>query len=120
MGDTVLQEVRKAADKMGSCDPLWLREKKPPDFHTVEEGDSGPPVVMLHGLFGAMSNWDSTLPLMGEYCKAIALHFPLLNGHRSEVKVKALAVFTEYFVRSRTLSPVTLCGNSLGGSRDCI
>jgi pimeloyl-ACP methyl ester carboxylesterase len=38
-----------------------------------------------------------------------------VTAHRSEVKVKALAAFTEYFVRARKLEPVTLCGNSLGG-----
>jgi pimeloyl-ACP methyl ester carboxylesterase len=52
---------------------------------------------------------------MAEYSKAIALSLPLLSAHRSEVKVKALAMYAEYFVRSRGFAPVSLCGNSLGG-----
>jgi len=72
-------------------------------------------MVLLHGLFGALSNWDTVQPLMAQYAKPIALSLPLLTGHRSEVKVKSLALYTEYFVRSREFAPVTLCGNSLGG-----
>lgn len=72
-------------------------------------------MVLLHGLFGALSNWDSVQPLMAQYAKPIALSLPLLGSHRSEVKVKSLALYTEYFVRSREFAPVTLCGNSLGG-----
>jgi pimeloyl-ACP methyl ester carboxylesterase len=52
---------------------------------------------------------------MEKFCRPIALEFPILTAHRSEVKVKALAAYTEYFVRSRKISPVALCGNSLGG-----
>jgi pimeloyl-ACP methyl ester carboxylesterase len=66
-------------------------------------------------LLGALSNWESTFPLLEEFSHPIALHFPILTAHRSEVKVKALAAFTEYFIRKRKLEPVTLCGNSLGG-----
>jgi pimeloyl-ACP methyl ester carboxylesterase len=78
-------------------------------------GSEGPDLVLLHGLFGALSNWDSVQPLMANYSKPIALSLPLLSAHRSEVKVKSLAVYTEYFVRERGFAPVSLCGNSLGG-----
>jgi pimeloyl-ACP methyl ester carboxylesterase len=78
-------------------------------------GTQGPEMVLLHGLFGALSNWDSVQPLMAEYSRPIALQFPILKGHQSEVKIKALALYTEYFIRSKNFAPVALCGNSLGG-----
>jgi pimeloyl-ACP methyl ester carboxylesterase len=115
MGKGFLQSVKDNLAKWGSVDPLWLKNEQPPEFTTVEMGSDGPEMVLLHGLFGAVSNWNDTQPLMARYCKPIALHFPLLTGHRSEVKVKALALYTDYFVRSRNLQPVALCGNSLGG-----
>jgi len=115
MSRGIFNFVKNSLPKLGSCDPLWLKNEEEPKFSTVEMGTAGPEVVLLHGLFGALSNWDSVQPLMAEFSKPIALSFPLLNAHRSEVKVKSLALFTEYFVRSRQFAPVTLCGNSLGG-----
>jgi 2-hydroxy-6-oxonona-2,4-dienedioate hydrolase len=115
MGKGFLQSVKDNLAKWGSVDPLWLKNEEAPNFETVEMGSDGPEMVLLHGLFGAVSNWNDTQPLMAKYSRPIALHFPLLTGHRSEVKVKSLALFTDYFVRSRNLQPVTLCGNSLGG-----
>ena len=72
-------------------------------------------MVLLHGLFGAVSNWDSTFPLFSKYTKTLALSFPIIHGHRSEVKVWSLAAYTEYFIRMRGIAPSVLCGNSLGG-----
>ena len=112
---SVLEAVRASAEKMGGCDPRWLGNGTEPEFNVVERGTDGPPMLLLHGLFGALSNWDESQPLMGAYTKTCALQFPILTGHRSEVKVKALAAYTEYYIRSRNLAPVVLCGNSLGG-----
>jgi 2-hydroxy-6-oxonona-2,4-dienedioate hydrolase len=111
----ILADVLQAANRMGGCEPQWLKNEKAPDFRTIEQGTAGPEVLLLHGLLGAVSNWDSLLPLLAHHSRAIALEFPILTGHRSEVRVKSLAAFTEYFIRSRNLQPVTLCGNSLGG-----
>ena len=69
----------------------------------------------MHGLFGALSNWDTTIPLFEKYSKPIAIEFPITTAHRSEVKVKSLAVMTEFYIRENSFEPVTLCGNSLGG-----
>jgi pimeloyl-ACP methyl ester carboxylesterase len=104
---------------MDGCDPQWLKRRKHPSFQVVENAANArpgvPDLLLLHGLFGALSNWDSSFPLFAAYANPLALSFPILSGHRSEVKVKALAAYTEYFVRERSLQPVTLCGNSLGG-----
>jgi len=114
----ILEAVHKTALRLGACDPKWLKDGTEPQFSTHEVKEPAkdkPSMVLLHGLFGALSNWDSSFPLFANFCNPIALSFPLLSAHRSEVKVKALAVYTEYFVRSRSLQPITLCGNSLGG-----
>jgi pimeloyl-ACP methyl ester carboxylesterase len=115
MSKKLFSFVKDSLKKIGSDDPLWLKQELEPKFKTVEMGGAGPEIVLLHGLFGALSNWDTVQPLMANYSKPIALSLPLLSGHRSEVKVKSLALYTEYFVRSRGFAPVTLCGNSLGG-----
>ena len=115
MDEAVLEVVRKGAERMGGCTPLWLKENRPPEFTTVEAGTNGPEVLLLHGLFGALSNWDSIFPLAARFCRMSALQFPILTGHRSEVRVKSLAAYTECFIRTRRNAPVVLCGNSLGG-----
>jgi 2-hydroxy-6-oxonona-2,4-dienedioate hydrolase len=115
MAKGIFKFIKYSLPKLGASDPLWVVNEQEPSFKTVEMGDKGPDLVLLHGLFGALSNWDSVQPLMAEYSKTIALSLPLLSAHRSEVKVKALSMYAEYFVRSRNFAPVSLCGNSLGG-----
>ncbi len=115
MAKGIFKFLQQSIKSIGSDDPQWIKQEREPQFKTVELGKAGPDMVLLHGLFGALSNWDTVQPLMAEYAKPIALSLPLLAGHRSEVKVKSLALYTEYFVRSREFAPVTLCGNSLGG-----
>lgn len=115
MNDSVLAEVAKTAERLGGPIPLWLKEKELPDFQALEQGESGPELILLHGLFGALSNWDTCLPLFAEFSKATALEFPIVSGHRSGVRIKALAAYTECFLRIRNLEKVVLCGNSLGG-----
>ena len=111
----IIADVVQTAVRMGGCEPQWLKDNTIPDFRTVEMGNCGPDLLLLHGLLGAVSNWDSVLPLFAKFSKAVALHFPILTGHRSEVRVKSLAAFTDYFIRSRNIQPAALCGNSLGG-----
>lgn len=115
MTTDIFEIVRDSARRMGASDPTWLKEGEAPEFTVTAAGDSGPQMVLLHGLFGAMSNWDTTLPLFAKFCRTQALEFPILTGNRSEVRVKALTSFTEYFLRSRKMGPTILCGNSLGG-----
>jgi 2-hydroxy-6-oxonona-2,4-dienedioate hydrolase len=115
MAKGIFKFVKQSIAKFGSDDPLWIKQEREPEFKTVEMGSAGPEIVLLHGLFGALSNWDTVQPLMAQYSKPIALSLPLLTAHRSEVKIKSLAVYTEYFVRQRQFAPVALCGNSLGG-----
>jgi len=110
-----LEHLKRTALNLGSCDPQWLKSGEKPPITTVESGTIGPELILLHGLFGALSNWESVTPLFAQYCKPIAFQFPLIAGHRSEVKVKSLALLLEYFIRQRNLQPVSLCGNSLGG-----
>lgn len=115
----VFQEVKNTAARSGA-DPHWLKLEETPKFQAVEAdpgtaGEKGPELILLHGLLGALSNWDSVFPHLTNFCRPIALHLPILTAHRSEVKVKSLASYTEFFIRQRNLQPAALCGNSLGG-----
>lgn len=111
----ILKELKATATRLGFSDPQWLREDANPEFKTVELGNKGPELLLLHGLFGALSNWDTVAPKFADYSKPIALHLPILTAPRADVKIKSLALYTEAFIRQRSLAPVAICGNSLGG-----
>lgn len=115
MVKALFKELKATAAKLGFSDPSWLKEEQTPEFKTFEGTGTGPELLLLHGLFGALSNWEKAIPHFAKYSKPIALHFPLLTAPRHEVKIKSLSVFTEAFVRERNLGPVAICGNSLGG-----
>jgi 2-hydroxy-6-oxonona-2,4-dienedioate hydrolase len=115
MAKSIFKFVKDSLPKLGASDPMLSKQEEELQFKTVEMGTKGPEIVLLHGLFGALSNWDTVQPLMAQYAKPMALSFPLLTAHRSELKIKALAHYTERFVLQRGLAPVTMCGNSLGG-----
>jgi pimeloyl-ACP methyl ester carboxylesterase len=91
------------------------------DFVTTEPrpktaSDKDPELLLLHGLFGALSNWEGVLPLFSNYSHPIALQLPILSAPRSEVKIQSLAAHAKRFVDSRAnMAPIAICGNSLGG-----
>ena len=112
--DVLWARLRQSAEHL-DCAPAWLEEGVLPSFSFVEHGERGRTLVLLHGLFGAVSNWDHVQPHLAKFSRVVALDFPLLEAERSEITVQALAVYAEAFLRSEGYERVTLCGNSLGG-----
>lgn len=91
-----------------------MRLKEENGFSFIEEGE-GPVLLLLHGLFGALSNWvDVTERFSARYKVVIPLmpiySLPLLNTN-----VKALANFVHDFLLFKGYKDVILIGNSLGG-----
>lgn len=89
-----------------------IHEEK--DFKYIEVGE-GPVLLLLHGLFGALSNWvDVTSHFSSRYKVVIPLmpiySLPILNTN-----VKALANFVHDFILFKNYNDITLIGNSLGG-----
>src|ERR1043165_1065886 len=83
-------------------------------FKYVEEG-SGEPLVLLHGLFGALSNFKD----LGDYFKqthrVMIPLLPLYDLSLIETSVSGLAKFVSKFIEHHKLDKVHLLGNSLGG-----
>jgi pimeloyl-ACP methyl ester carboxylesterase len=84
------------------------------DFQYIEEGN-GPVLLLLHGLFGALSNWKDVIEhFSGKYKIVIPLMpiytLPLLNTN-----VKALSEFVRDFIVFKKYKDIILIGNSLGG-----
>ncbi len=88
--------------------------KQEEKFKFIEEG-SGEPLVLLHGLFGALSNFKSLIEYFRQYNKVIVPMLPLLDMDILHTSVGGLAKFVNKFLETRNLEKVHLLGNSLGG-----
>ena len=83
-------------------------------FRFIEEGN-GQPLVLLHGLFGALSNFVSLIEYFRNYNKVIVPILPLLDMDILHTSVGGLAKFVNRFIEARQLKDIHLMGNSLGG-----
>ncbi|MDO9375155.1 MAG: alpha/beta hydrolase [Bacteroidota bacterium] len=83
-------------------------------FKYIEEGQ-GEPLMLLHGLFGALSNF---MPLIEHFKlthKVIVPMLPLLDLDLLHTSVGGLQKFVQKFIEFRGYNNIHLLGNSLGG-----
>src|SRR5687767_11202300 len=83
-------------------------------FRWVEEGE-GEPLVLLHGLFGALSNFENLIEYFRQHNKVIVPILPLFELDILHSTAGGLAKFVNKFLDARDLENVHLLGNSLGG-----
>jgi pimeloyl-ACP methyl ester carboxylesterase len=83
-------------------------------FKYVEEGN-GEPLVLLHGLFGALSNFKDLVDYFKNTHKVIIPLLPLYDLTLLETSVSGLSRFVNKFVEHQKLRDFHLLGNSLGG-----
>ena len=83
-------------------------------FKYIEEGE-GPPIVLLHGLFGALSNWASVLDLFKQRYRVIIPLMPIYDVTYPDPTIEGLEKFVHEFIAFKQLEKITFVGNSLGG-----
>ncbi len=83
-------------------------------FKFIEEGE-GEPLVLLHGLFGALSNFQPLIDYFRNHYKVVVPVLPLFELDILHTTVGGLAKFVNKFLEARDLKDVHLMGNSLGG-----
>ena len=88
--------------------------KQQDKFKFIEEGN-GEPLVLLHGLFGALSNFKSLIEYFRQHNKVVVPILPLLDMDILHTSVGGLAKFVHRFIEARKYEGVHLFGNSLGG-----
>jgi pimeloyl-ACP methyl ester carboxylesterase len=88
--------------------------KQQEKFKFIEEGD-GEPLVLLHGLFGALSNFRPLIEYFRHHYKVVVPILPLLEMDILHTSVGGLAKFVNKFIDARGYQGVHLLGNSLGG-----
>src|SRR4051812_19050015 len=88
--------------------------KKADDFKYVDEG-KGEILLLLHGLFGALSNWEAVIKEFSTKYRVLIPLMPIYEMPIKSASVEGLVTFIENFVKKMNLSNMTLLGNSLGG-----
>ena len=88
--------------------------KEEGEFTYIDVGD-GPPLIFLHGLFGALSNFEGPIAYFSKKYRVVMPMLPLYTLPMLNTNVPALADFLDRFVRHKGFSEINLLGNSLGG-----
>lgn len=89
-----------------------LREEG--QFRYIQEGE-GKPLILLHGLFGALSNFREVVDHFSKKYTVLIPMLPLYSMPVLSTGVKSIAEFLEEFVNYKKYDKVNLLGNSLGG-----
>lgn len=92
--------------------PLVVKEDN--GFRFVDEG-SGDVLLLLHGLFGALSNWEGVVNRFSKKFRVVIPMLPIYDMPIREAGLEGLRKFVEEFVAFRNLDNMTIMGNSLGG-----
>ncbi|TXC78883.1 alpha/beta fold hydrolase [Luteibaculum oceani] len=83
-------------------------------FKYIEEGE-GESLILLHGLFGALSNYREVLDHFKTRFKVLIPLLPIYELPVLETNVKKLSKYLDQFIAHKGLGQVNLLGNSLGG-----
>lgn len=93
---------------------MALVVKEDGEFKYVDEG-SGPIVLLLHGLFGALSNWEGVTNRFSKNFRVVIPMLPIYEMPIREAGIDGLRKFVEDFVALKNLQDMIIMGNSLGG-----
>lgn len=84
-------------------------------FRYIESGTEGETLLLLHGLFGALSNFEGIIKRFSGQYNVVVPILPIYEMPIFEVSVMGLVDFVGKFVNFKGYDKVHLLGNSLGG-----
>lgn len=93
---------------------MGLQVKEEKGFRYVDEGQ-GQVLLLLHGLFGALSNWGGVVDRFSKQFRVVIPMLPIYEMPVREAGLDGLNKFVENFVAAKGLSDMVIMGNSLGG-----
>jgi pimeloyl-ACP methyl ester carboxylesterase len=93
---------------------MAIRIKEENGFRFVDEGQ-GKVLFLLHGLFGALSNWEGVVNRFSKNYRVVIPMLPIYEMPIREAGLDGLRQFVEDFVSQKDLDDLIIMGNSLGG-----
>jgi pimeloyl-ACP methyl ester carboxylesterase len=85
------------------------------NFKYIETKGGPKNLVLLHGLFGALSNFEDLIQHFGSKYNVIVPILPIYELPILSVSLGGLVNHLQDFVKYKSLSDINLLGNSLGG-----
>jgi len=83
-------------------------------FKYIEEGE-GDVLLLLHGLFGALSNWEDVTNQFSSQYRVVIPLLPIYELPLLTTGVTTLSKHVHKFVKFKKLQNISILGNSLGG-----
>lgn len=83
-------------------------------FQFIDQG-KGEVLLLLHGLFGALSNWSGVVERFKQRYRVLIPLLPINEMPLKQAGLEGLVKFVEEFVDWQNLNDITIMGNSLGG-----
>ncbi|MGI9204049.1 MAG: alpha/beta fold hydrolase [Woeseiaceae bacterium] len=88
------------------------------NIHFAEIG-SGPPLILLHGLWGGLNEWQPVIPVLSESHRVIVMDFIGFHGSDKPATQYHNALLSQYlagFIDALGVSSVTLMGHAMGAN----
>ncbi len=83
-------------------------------YNYIDQGE-GEVLLLLHGLFGALSNWNDVLKHFSKNYRVVIPLMPIFEMNILKLSVEGLANFIHDFIEFKEFKKVHILGNSLGG-----
>jgi len=84
-------------------------------FRYLESREDGEVIMLLHGLFGALSNFAGIIDYFGSDYRVIVPILPIYDLPIHQVSLDGLVRHVKDFVKEKKLDKINILGNSLGG-----
>lgn len=94
---------------------MAFKMKQEGKFEYLETGGTGAPLVLLHGLFGGLSNFEAQIEFFKDRFNVILPTLPIMTLPLRKVSLAGLVDHLEDFITHKGLPPIHIMGNSLGG-----
>lgn len=85
------------------------------EFKFIETNPGKPVLMLLHGLMGALSNFDGIIKGFGDKYNVVVPLLPIFELPIRKVSVKGFVEYVERFVIHKGYTDINILGNSLGG-----
>jgi pimeloyl-ACP methyl ester carboxylesterase len=85
------------------------------EYKPMLDVGKGDVIILLHGLFGSLSNWESVAMEFTSSHRVLIPRLPLFANPITRQGLESLVDYVEEFIQQHALPSVILMGNSLGG-----
>ena len=85
------------------------------EFKYIETGGEGTPIILLHGLMGALSNFEGIISHFSRNYNVLIPLLPIYELPLRKLSVNGLVDYVDDFITYKGFNKVHLLGNSLGG-----